>query len=224
MSVGGVFDTLLPLVHAGLVPDFLLRAGIRSLLGARASAQDALSLPARVAAKAAYVADLKTRGLAEQTGAANEQHYEVPADFYAFVMGAHRKYSCGLWPADGAPATLDESEAAALALVCERAGLSAATPAGARVLDMGCGWGSFSLFAAGRFPQLRVTGVSNSASQRAYILGQAAERGITNLEIVTADINVFDGAGRNFDFVVSIEMMEHGAWRGAAARACIANH
>jgi cyclopropane-fatty-acyl-phospholipid synthase len=210
--MGKLDEALLPLIRANYVPDFLLRAGIRSLLASMASAQAAVPWPARVAATQAYAADLRTRALAESTQAANEQHYEVPAAFYAFVMGTHRKYSCGIWPADAAaPCSLDESEAAALALVCERAGLSAATRAGARVLDMGCGWGSFSLYAAARFPQVKVTGVSNSASQRAFILGEAAKRGLTNLDIVTADINAFDGAGGAFDFVVSIEMMEHGA-------------
>jgi cyclopropane-fatty-acyl-phospholipid synthase len=201
-------ESLIPLIHASLVPDFLIRAGIRHMLGATARAQASASPAARVAAKQAYVADLRTRALAEDTRAANEQHYEVPAAFYAFVMGAHRKYSCGLWPDGGAgAATLDESEAAALALVCERAGITN-TP-GLKVLDMGCGWGSFSLYCAAKFPAVRVTGVSNSASQRAFNLGEAAARGLTNVDIVTADINAFDGAGGGFDRVVSIEMMEH---------------
>ena len=200
----------LPLVYRGLVPDFLIRAGIRSMLSSMVSAQEGPSFAERVAAKLAYVKDLKTRGLAESTQAANVQHYEVPAAFYEFVMGPFRKYSSGVW-APGAPAGaagLPASEGAALAQVCERAGITdAAGPL--RVLDMGCGWGSFSLYCAARFPQAAVTGVSNSASQREFIMGQAAARGLTNLRIVTCDINAFDGAGGGFDRVVSIEMMEH---------------
>lgn len=131
----------LPLVYRGLIPDFLIRAGIRSMLSSMVSAQEGPSFAERVAAKLAYVKDLKTRGLAEFTQAANVQHYEVPASFYEFVMGPHKKYSSGLW-APGTPggaAGLPASEEAALALVCERAGITdAAGPL--RVLDMGCGW------------------------------------------------------------------------------------
>lgn len=205
-------ESFLPLVHANVVPDFLIRAGIRHMLSSMVATQNGASPAERVAAKQAYVADLRTRALAEHTAAANEQHYEVPAGFYAHVMGAYRKYSCGIWPggaaADGA-CTLDESEAAALALVCERAGITDAAAPGFRVLDMGCGWGSFSLYCAAKFPQVAVTGVSNSASQREFIMGEAKARGLTNVNIVTSDINAFDGAGGGFDRVVSIEMMEH---------------
>jgi len=191
-----LFDTLLPVVRANLVPDYFLRAGVRSLLKSMVTAQDSKTLSDRVSFKMAYVADLRTRLLAEDTRKANEQHYEVPAAFYQFVMGRNRKYSCGIWP-EGV-ATLDESEEAALALVCERAGITKSTASGTRVLDMGCGWGSFSLYCAAKFPQVLVTGVSNSASQRDYIMGQASERGLMNVNIITADINVFDGAGGNF--------------------------
>ena len=194
------------LAYKGLVPDVLIRYGIRTLLSSMVTSQ---SLPQhlRVANKIAYVADLKQRGLAEHTAEANEQHYEVPSEFYEFVMGKYKKYSCGLWPEDGRACTLDESESSALNTVCERAEI--VNKAGFRVLDMGCGWGSFSLFAAERFPLVSFTGVSNSNSQREYIMGQAALRGLTNLNIVTSDLNKFDGAGREFDRVVSIEMMEH---------------
>ena len=196
----------LSLAYKGLVPDAFLRYGIRTMLSQMVSSQ---SLPAsvRAANKMNYIKDLKQRGLAEHTTKANEQHYEVPSEFYEFVMGKYKKYSCGLWPEDGSACTLDESESAALSLVCERAGI--VNESGFRVLDMGCGWGSFSLFAAERFPLVSFTGVSNSNSQREYIMDQAAKRGLANLNIVTCDINKFEGAGREFDRVVSIEMMEH---------------
>lgn len=205
-----------PLVQRDLVPDFLLRAGVRAVCREMLQRQDARALQQQVADKAAYVRDLMARPLmAEATADANRQHYEVPAAFFELVMGRHKKYSCGIWPElePGAPrgaaaTTLDESEAAALALVCERARL-AELAAGARVLDMGCGWGSFSLFAAARYPRLAFTAVSNSASQKRFIDEQAAARGLANLAVVTCDINAFEGAGRGFDRVVSIEMMEH---------------
>ena len=238
--VGFLFNAVLmplafPLVQRNLVPDFLLRMGARALCREMLARQKARSLSQQVADKAAYVADLRARGvLAVATADANKQHYEVPAAFFELVMGKHKKYSCGLWPeleprgaaaAAAAPATtLDASEELALRLVCERAKLE--DVAGTRVLDMGCGWGSFTLFAAARFPRVSFTALSNSASQKRFIDAQAAARGLANVEVVTCDINDFTGAGRSFDRVVSIEMMEHvkvraraqPARRGAARR------
>ena len=210
-----------PLVRRGLVPDFLLRLGVRAICREVLRRQEARPWQQQVANKAAYVADLRSRGvLAEATGDANKQHYEVPAAFFELVMGRHKKYSCGIWPeleleparraAAGAGAhatTLDESEELALRLVCERAKLE--DVAGTRVLDMGCGWGSFTLYAAARFPRVAFTAVSNSASQKRFIDAQAQARGLANVTVVTCDINVFEGAGRAFDRVVSVEMMEH---------------
>ena len=117
--------------------------------------------------------DLKTRPIAIFTQDANKQHYEVPAALYDTVMGPHKKYSCGYWPRPGM--SLEESEVAALELMCNRAGI---TDTGMRVLDMGCGWGSATLFIAARFPRNSVVGVSNSASQRAYILGEVRDMSI----------------------------------------------
>jgi cyclopropane-fatty-acyl-phospholipid synthase len=209
-------DLALPLIYRGLLPDSVIRYGIRRSLAAMVATQEAVKPYARIARLQSYVQDLKARPLAELTAAANEQHYEVPAQFYSFVMGAHKKYSCGLWPLESsAPCSLDESEAAALALVCERARLT--NTQGLRVLDMGCGWGSFTLYAAERFPAVAFTAVSNSASQRAHIEAAAAAKGLANVTVVTADINAFEGAGREFDRVVSIEMMEH-----VRCRACVA--
>ena len=230
--VGFLFNAVLmplafPLVQRNLVPDFLLRLGVRAVCREVLARQSARSLSQQVADKAAYVADLRSRGvLAEATADANKQHYEVPAAFFELVMGKHKKYSCGQWPelepgaaaAAATTTTLDESEELALRLVCERAKLE--DVAGTRVLDMGCGWGSFTLFAAARFPRVAFTAVSNSASQKRFIDGQAAARGLANVEVVTCDINVFAGAGRSFDRVVSIEMMEHVRAQAACARAC----
>jgi cyclopropane-fatty-acyl-phospholipid synthase len=165
-----------------------------------------LTFEEQVKYKMDYVKDLRSRKmLAEATEDANKQHYEVPAALYDHVMGPWKKYSCGLWPKGCR--TLDESEDVALRTVCERAQITADAPL--RILDMGCGWGSFTLYCATHFPNVSITSVSNSNSQREYINNQCKLRGLTNVNVITCDINVFDGAGREFDRVVSIEMMEH---------------
>jgi cyclopropane-fatty-acyl-phospholipid synthase len=133
---------------------------------------------------------------------ANEQHYEVPAAFFDLALGRHRKYSCGFWP-DGVT-SLDEAEEAALAETCRRARIED----GHRVLDLGCGWGSVSLYIAERFPGCHITSVSNSRSQRDHILACAADRGLDNLDVIVADMNDFE-TDQRFDRVVSVEMFEH---------------
>ena len=140
-----------------------------------------------VAKKMAYVKNLKTRDVAEYTADANKQHYEVPARFYDLCLGDNKKYSCGSW---GSAKTLEESEVEALRIVCERAQLSKSEPM--TLLDMGCGWGSATLFIASQYPNIQVTSVSNSASQKAYIDAQAKKRNLTNVTVITADIKVFD--------------------------------
>jgi cyclopropane-fatty-acyl-phospholipid synthase len=197
----------IPLIEGNYMPDFLTRWGIRTLLGNMIADYRRKPFALQVQEKMAYVKDLKTRSIAEFTVDANKQHYEVPAAFYAHVMGEWRKYSCGAWPA-GCD-TLDESEAAALALVCDRAGITPGVPL--RVLDMGCGWGSFTLYVSTHFPLVTVVSVSNSASQAAYINAQAAHRGVSDrVTVVTCDINTFSPPEPGtFDRLVSIEMMEH---------------
>ena len=133
---------------------------------------------------------------------ANEQHYEVPAAFFEQVLGTHRTYSCCYWPAD--VANLDEAESAALSITTARAEISD----GMKILDLGCGWGSLSLWLAEHFPGAAITAVSNSSSQRDYILAQAQERDIDNLEVLVCDMNEFEAPER-YNRVVSIEMFEH---------------
>jgi cyclopropane-fatty-acyl-phospholipid synthase len=133
---------------------------------------------------------------------ANEQHYEVPAAFFDTVLGAHRKYSCAQW--DQQTRSLDEAEASALQTSCERAGIAD----GMDVLDLGCGWGSLSLWIARNYPRCTVTAVSNSAPQRAFIEAEAARDGLDNLTVITADMNAFEAPGR-YDRIVSVEMFEH---------------
>ena len=197
-------DWMTRLVATGLVPDAIVRAGIRRLLAQRLE-EEARGGPDAVRARFDAWVDRCRRGpIAVATDAANEQHYEVPAEFFVRVLGARLKYSSGLWA--GPSTTLAESEEAMLALTAERARLAD----GQRVLELGCGWGSLTLWMAERFPASRITAVSNSRSQRDFILARARERGLTNVDVVTADINVFAPAdGARFDRVVSVEMFEH---------------
>lgn len=185
------------LLERNLLPDWLLRIGIRRLLAQR------LRDEAAVYDRAAYVADLKTRALAEQTAAANEQHYEVPTRFYELSLGRRLKYSGCLYTTGRE--TLDQAEEAMLALYAERAQLAD----GQRILELGCGWGSLCLYNAERFPHARITAISNSRTQKEHIDAVAKRRGFTNLEIITCDINAFDIAPGQFDRVVSVEMFEH---------------
>lgn len=190
------------LLETNLVPDVLIRAGIRRLLASTLREKSHPGVEAQRAALLEYVADLKKRGIAEQTQAANEQHYEVPTRFYQLSLGRRLKYSSGLW--DDSVTTLDEAEERMLALTCERAGLAN----GQQILELGCGWGSLSLWMAEHFPGARITAVSNSRTQKEHIDAMAAARGLTNLEIITQDMNIFT-IDRQFDRVVSVEMFEH---------------
>ena len=185
------------LLEKNLLPDWLVRLGIRRLLAQRIRDETATY------DRAAYVADLKTRPLAEQTAAANEQHYEVPTPFYQFCLGRRLKYSGCLYPTGRE--TLDEAEEKLLALFAERAQLAD----GQTILELGCGWGYLALYNAAKFPHSRITAISNSRTQKEHIDAEAAKRGLTNLTIVTCDINVFDTAPAQFDRVVSVEMFEH---------------
>ncbi|HEU4395274.1 MAG TPA: class I SAM-dependent methyltransferase [Planctomycetota bacterium] len=186
------------LVERGWVPDPVIRAGIRRLLRRRLRDEER----GGPAARAAFVETLRRSPVAVETRAANEQHYEVPPGFFEAVLGPRLKYSSCLF--EGPSEDLAAAEEAMLALTASRARLAD----GQEILDLGCGWGSMSLWAAERFPRSRVLGVSNSAPQREFILARARERGLRNLEIVTADANRFE-AGRRFDRVVSVEMFEH---------------
>ena len=188
--------------ESGLVPDSVIRAGIRRLLESKR--KEIHSGDAEVAANTAnrFVAMMNESPIALVPEMANEQHYEVPAEFFSHVMGDHLKYSCCHWPKH--VSNLSEAETAALALTVKRAGIED----GMQVLDLGCGWGSLSLWVAEHFPNTSVTSVSNSASQREFILKQAGERSIQNIDVIVCDMNDFETAAR-FDRVVSVEMFEH---------------
>ena len=189
------------LLEADLLPDAVVRAGIRRICQSRLDEQRAAAQADERDIKA-FVAERSAGPIAMATADANAQHYEVPTAFYRIVLGAHLKYSSGWWDAE--TRTLDDAEARMLALTCERAELVD----GQRVLELGCGWGSLSLWMARHYPSSEIVGVSNSRTQKAWIDEQAARRGLTNLRIITADMNQFEAPG-TFDRVVSVEMFEH---------------
>jgi len=189
-------------VEQGLVPDRVVRGGIRRFLRQRLSEIGADDAARAAELSDAFFATLRDAPRALLPEKANEQHYELPSAFFGAVLGAHRKYSSCLWPPG--VQTLDEAEACALAETCEHAGLAN----GQQVLELGCGWGSLSLWMAAHYPDSRITAVSNSGSQRAHIEAEAERRGLTNLQVITCDMNDFDTTER-FDRVVSVEMFEH---------------
>jgi cyclopropane-fatty-acyl-phospholipid synthase len=190
---------LVQLADKRLLPDFLIRVGIRRLLAARLRQEQ---LAGKEESIDSFVEELKTLPVAVQTEMANEQHYELPTEYFLKVLGPNLKYSCGWWDHPGT--TLEESEAAMLRMTCERAQLAD----GQEILELGCGWGSLTLWMAKHFPGAHITAVSNSRTQRAFIHQQAAERGLDNVEVITADMNTFS-PGQSFDRVVSVEMFEH---------------
>jgi cyclopropane-fatty-acyl-phospholipid synthase len=185
------------LLEKNLLPDPLLRFGIRRLLAQRIREETARY------DRQAYVADLRTRALAEQTAAANEQHYEVPTPFYQHCLGPRLKYSGCYYPTGRE--TLAQAEEHMLALYADRAQLAD----GQHILELGCGWGSLCLYNAERFPAARITAISNSRTQKEHIDTEARKRGLKNLRIITCDINAFDIEPACFDRVVSVEMFEH---------------
>ncbi len=189
-------------VEKGLLPDPIVRYGIRHLLRDRLAEMHSGDAARAAAATQEFLRGMGASALAPLPEKANEQHYEVPADFFGRVLGPHRKYSCGYWTDD--TATLEDAEAQALRITCAHAGLQD----GQRILELGCGWGSLTLWMAAHYPGSRITAVSNSHSQRAYIQAQAQARGLHNVEVVTCDFNVFDTPER-FDRIVSVEMFEH---------------
>jgi cyclopropane-fatty-acyl-phospholipid synthase len=188
--------------ESGLLPDAVIRAGIRRLLESKRKEIHAGDEEFAANALNSFVSMMNESPIAHVPGLANEQHYEVPAEFFTHVMGDHLKYSCCYWPAG--VGGLSEAETAALELTVRRAGIID----GMRVLDLGCGWGSLSLWIAEHFPNTSVMSVSNSTSQRDFIVERARERAIENIEVVTCDMNDF-ATDKRFDRIVSIEMFEH---------------
>jgi cyclopropane-fatty-acyl-phospholipid synthase len=199
-------------IEQGLVPDGVIRAGIRRLARQRLAEIRADDAEAAADRLEAFVAEMQRSPVALVPEKANEQHYEVPAAFFELALGNHRKYSSCYWPQG--VTRLDDAESAALALTCERAGLDD----GQRILELGCGWGSLTLWMAAHYPNAHITAVSNSNSQREHILSEAARRQLGNVTVLTCDMNRFDSSDR-FDRIVSVEMFEHMRnWRELLAR------
>lgn len=192
-------NSLISLAERGILPDSVVRLGIRRLLRQRIGDIDTSTANA---AEADLAEELRNSSLAIATSESNAQHYEVTPEFFQRVLGPHLKYSCCHY--ENSKQTLGEAEADMLRLTCQRAEIED----GMRVLELGCGWGSLTLWMAKHYPQSQITAVSNSASQREFILDQAQQRGLTNLEIITADIREF-AAPDTYDRIVSVEMFEH---------------
>jgi len=205
----GVRDAIL---ERDLLPDPVVRAGIRQILRQRLREEDERDEARQRTKLERFVAELRSSPIAVRADAANAQHYEVPASFFELVLGPRMKYSCALWDESmSGTASLQRAEEAMLAMTCERAQLAD----GQRILELGCGWGALTLYMAERYSAAQILAVSNSASQRGFIERRAAERGLRNVRVVTADMNDFDPANAGlkpcatFDRVVSIEMFEH---------------
>jgi cyclopropane-fatty-acyl-phospholipid synthase len=200
--------TVIDAAERAPLPDPVLRLGVTTLV---AGARRRLAR-APVGIEADFARDMAGRALAEHTEAANDQHYELPAAFFRLILGPRLKYSSCFYSEDAL--NLAAAEEAALAQTCEHAGLKD----GQSILELGCGWGSLSLWMAETLPNARVTAVSNSASQKAFIDTRAKAQGLDNLTIITADMNDFEPAGR-FDRIVSVEMFEHMSnWRALLGR------
>jgi cyclopropane-fatty-acyl-phospholipid synthase len=190
-------------IEHGLVPDAVTRMAIRRLCRERLRElrHDRGSMNNSV--HAAFFESMRSGPIAILPEMANQQHYELPPEFFVAVLGPRRKYSCCYFPSDST--TLLEAEEAALVLTCERAHIAD----GQQILELGCGWGSLTLWMAERFSHSRITAVSNSTSQRQFIEAEARSRGLTNLCVITCDMNDFAPGAQTFDRIVSVEMFEH---------------
>lgn len=204
--------TWIGLAERGVWPDALIRYGIRARLRRLLDRLPHRDCVAALAAKRAVLAAMAAGRIAEVPERANRQHYELPAEFFAAVLGPRRKYSSCFWPT--AELTLAQAEDAALAITAERARLGPHM----KVLELGCGWGAFTLWAAQRFPNSTFTAVSNSHTQREFIAGEVRHLGLDNVRVLVADMNDFV-APEPVDRIVSIEMFEHlRDWRTMFAR------
>lgn len=190
----------------GYIPDSAIRFGIRQLLKKRLDGLQAPTLEKRQESSQKYVDHLRSLPLAIHTADANEQHYELPAEFFLLSLGKNLKYSCSYW--DNKTKTLEAAEEAALEITMKRAELTD----GIKILELGCGWGSLTLAMAKKFPNSQITAVSNSASQKVFIDSEAKKRNLSNVKILTRDVSQIETWAselETFDRVVSIEMFEH---------------
>ena len=193
---------LLDLADRGLLPDRIIRFGIRRLDKKRLLDEDCGSEAQQQKAMAQLIEQMHQSPIAILPHKANEQHYEVPPAFFRHVLGRHMKYSGCYWPKG--VVSLNQAEAAMLSMTSRRAALAD----GLRVLELGCGWGSLSLWMAKNYPNSRITAVSNSRPQRKFIESKITELNLHNLQVITADMNDFS-SDRQYDRVISVEMFEH---------------
>ena len=184
-------------VEMAPLPDRVTQLGVALLVG-----RTSRKLAAQPSGEARFARDMAHFAIAEHTDQANEQHYELPPEFFELTLGPRRKYSCCLYRTGNE--TLAEAEVLALAETAEHAGLAD----GQTILELGCGWGSLTLYMAARYPRAQIVAVSNSAPQRRYIEAEAARAGLANVKVITADMNTFSIDTR-FDRIVSVEMFEH---------------
>lgn len=195
-------NMLISLMERGVLPDAVIRLGIRLLHRRRLRQEDHGGVEANREHQRQFFAELTDGPLAVATDAANQQHYELPPEFFGEVLGPRRKYSCCLYPAG--VRDLGSAEALMLGETCRRVGVAD----GMDLLELGCGWGALTLWMAEHYPQARITAVSNSLPQRRYLEDCCWRLRLSNVRVVTADMNQFTTEER-FDRVVSVEMFEH---------------
>ncbi len=203
LDAGRPAPGLLGLAERGLLPDALVRLGIRRLCAARLRAERHGGIAAEAERFAERIDSLRAAPVALHTAAANAQHYELPPAFFELCLGPRLKYSCCYFPRG--TESLAEAEEAMLELYAQRAELAD----GQQILELGCGWGSVTLWLASRFPRARILAVSNSSGQRRYIEAQCLARRITNVHVLTRDVNHLRLDPACFDRCVSVEMFEH---------------
>ena len=189
-------------VERGIVPDTVVRAGIRQLLRQRLEEIESHHIERSVRRKVEFAERMNRAPIALLPESANAQHYEIPANFFQYVLGGHQKYSACYWRES--TNDLDTAERDALDLTCQNAALSD----GQDILELGCGWGSLTLWMASHYPNARITAVSNSLSQRRYIESRLQDMGYGNVRVITADMNRFQ-VDERYDRIVSVEMFEH---------------
>lgn len=193
---------LINLAEKGFIPDFIIRMGIRFLLAKRIESLESNNPELNQSKKQDFIKKMDASPIALVPDLVNEQHYEVPAKFYNLCLGVNKKYSSCYWKKS--TNSLDSAEKLALKKTCEHAELKNDQS----ILELGCGWGSLTLWMANQFPKSSITAVSNSSSQKEYILNEAKKRKLKNIKIITCDINNFK-QDKKFDRIVSVEMIEH---------------
>ena len=197
-----MISTLIKLSEKKLIPDSVIRYGIRTLLRKRIGSLVSINPETNIENKIDFIHKMNSSKIALVPELANKQHYEIPANFYKYCLGRHRKYSSCYW--EDNTKDLDEAELLSLKLTTQHAKLTN----GQNILELGCGWGSLTLWMAKKFPKSKITAVSNSSSQKTHILEQAKKRNLNNISIITEDMNKFNPKTR-YDRIVSVEMIEH---------------